>query len=221
MSSDIEHYRSALLPELVSYAKNRPSLATFVPVAKLLGCQFLLSRFPDYELRAQEQPSYQHESVVREALVLLTSRHDSTVEDGLFIGLSILDGLLRHERWRACLTTPERARGLTMLVAGVFDVKNRPDYEKSKAKRTFLQGMTDETQEMLNAWLAPAGPAEVFSERSFASKLFGEPWCCIVFDSLPKAMRFDLTIEATAPPFLPGLLDTTETYVALTLPSLD
>lgn len=204
MMSDLEKYKSEVCEECCLWSGNRQTLASFQPVAKLLGLQYMEAD-ANYNIIVPRQPEEKLEPVVREALALVAMFNDETSLSGKFTAASILEGLLRNDRWRNCLSTQERARGLVMLAVPMT---------------RYNSVVTTDIQRVLNVWLKPQGPYEVFSPRSLACALFGEPWCALVYDGLRDRMELGPIIESTQPQFLEGLL-AIEPQAVVGLPSLE
>lgn len=179
----------------------------FIRLAHFMGCRNLIYA-NGYRLVAPEQPRSNCEDVTRAALVVMLMHIDGVGPDSDIRGLSVLDGLLRNDRWRACLETPSGAYAFVALAARVIAlpdasamavISSEKDWLELHMETTFLAG------DVLKEWLLPPSEARMLSPRMLAAALFGEAWCNIVIDGV-RNLRLDRVIAETRPPFVHGLL---------------
>jgi hypothetical protein len=80
--------------------------------------------------------------------------------------------------------------------------------------------------QLLFAWsmakkILPHHPPALVNSRDLAAVLFGEPWCCLIYDQREsRASMLDL-IHTTAPAFLRGWVEGTVEGQVLALPGLE
>jgi hypothetical protein len=206
LSPGADEFRRSILSLIEEYGGDFARPASANKIFKTLGCTYTVYRGGGYEQVTSEQPAGEHEVVVTEALFLLAAHYDRSDLETIVTGLSILSGLYRNERWTACTTSPEKARSFAALVTHVL---SKHDYCLNNASSGILEfyvEMFDEAQRVLNKWLRPGGPSEVFSPSMLARDMFGDAWCSIVLDASKGGTDIADFIVSTKPEFRPGLI---------------
>lgn len=207
-----------------TYITERDPRSYIVPLLSALGCRHLAEDDRgDWEACTPLQPPEIEEPVIASTLLLALGAHmrlvgsrksTLTIEDE---GVAILDGLSRHNRWRACLNDPRAAYDLaSVLMLG-----------EDKNETTSVAKLASEVRpaavEMLNAWVMPAVSFNVMpSSREVAEALFGGPWCAFALDS--EDLSDEVIVEAfrtDRPPFRQGLVLGVTAAEAVSLPVLD
>jgi hypothetical protein len=198
---------------LLSYFKiDAHSLTDINGLAILLGCPYIGSH-SDLFLQTPEQPAEDCETVAHEAIMamLYSFRSERTLaaqEDKL-----ILSGLTRNDRWMACLASEDAAYAFSATMVH-FLWRLQTSWGMSYAEQLHRDTVRSAVQTVLSQWLGPAETDSGYSSRGMASKLFGEPWCMFVLDSLRDTDSRTSIILASRPAFAAGLL-TCDVKVAL------
>jgi hypothetical protein len=191
-----------------------------------LGCQTAWSTHG----RTVTQPDAADEPLVRKTLVHCLLRFIGDVESDLHYqdGWSILDGLVRNDRWRDALQTLKGSYALVYLVTTVS--QEYADVYKSARGSTFFErrqqllSIKDPFCDLLNNWLHPSAPfSEVPEAETMIRAIFGDFWFELALaDRADMAILWPSAIRALHPPFLPDITPAAPAEMAArTLPALD
>jgi hypothetical protein len=172
-----------------------------IPLGELatdLGCRSGLPN--DLRVSTPPQPKPEDEDLVVTSLIsaLRTSvdRYcDDTDKE------SIIDGLLRNDRWRACLNTPEDAYCLAQVLIMFF---HNMDLEEGYL--TFRASMAEGVRDAVSQWIRPRELPAKMSAMEMARLLFGVAWCELRLESNATKWEINPIIRSDRPPFMPGLL---------------
>lgn len=130
----------------------------------------------------------------------------------------IVAGLLQNDRWRLLLTTEQAARAWACLVSRFFAHGASARRGDDVATISMYRDVAGDLYPALTDWLgADYLDGGCYEDRTFASVLFGDAWCVLVFDARPQHMTLAELVESTLPTFVPGVLpiDTEQAYCAL------
>jgi hypothetical protein len=208
-----------LAPVIKAWLTSSRDLASLAPVADMLGCAHLVKQRDGYRCKKPPQPNTLCETVVSTALVdlLVLNKNDSD-SHSLRIEHTLLDGLLRKERWRSCLETLPAAHAFAALIANFY--ASYPKRPLSIANQSLRVEVHRKLTPALAGWLyAGAGDVQ-YTRRTFACALFGEAWCTLTLDVLADSASLADIIRSTKPQFLPGLVPAQKDDVLLDLPWL-
>jgi hypothetical protein len=213
-------YKERVDAAFATWLRDGQSLNSMAAMATLLGCRHLEVAGGKLHYREPAQPGEQYEAIVRQTLLELLEMHDAQIDSNTVRREhSLLDGLLRNERWRGCLDTVAGANRLVVLVANSYG--DRPDKVGFMGPSQKLCSAVDrELPAMLSAWCPSHTPVPT-SKRELAVALFGEAWTALVFDAdNPERMMVDVIAE-TQPRYLPGLVPAQAEYDEEPLPDLE
>lgn len=189
-------------------------------LASLIGCQ-LLHRHGTPVDDTYASDIARHEPLIKATLVTLLGYTMSrpNTRDSIVDKYSILDGLAKNNRWRACLQTPQTCYDLVGLLTTVSSSFARRE-ETVNMRRSFDVSVCT----ILNAWLKPVIPFDIIPKAdTLVRNLFGNAWCDIVLGgcAIDAMLTFELVaaIEAARPALREGLLPG-PTQVEVCLPAL-
>lgn len=182
------------------------------PLLSVLGCSHL-----DGDTSFEQPPACEELLVTNTLLHALHWYCD--VQGHMVDGVLILDGLLRGQRWKSCLTSTRGAICLTIVLLEFFNGRDSDGYfSYAKGLRSrMLPGVLS----LLNEWLRPVVPLkEPSSVDVLLPSLFGAAWCTIHLTDDSDLWNARLMILNHQPPFVPGLLPAHLTPCAQMLPDL-
>lgn len=218
-------YASTVKSLVDVYVTGGPVEKSFAPLLYILGCRTAIydpqSHYPDrvgQRVDALAPTGSDHEALITETLLTLLRLHagNSPGYDP-HSACSLLGGLYRNNRWRACLGTITAANNLAVLLLDA--ILTWRDF--TAVHPIYLRGLPgfSPIHAMLNAWVAPVQP---FSEKTamaeVACAIFGDAWYDLTFgdeswfsssrDNKCSAINRTITfsIWGTHPLFRPGLL---------------
>lgn len=189
-----------------------------IGLAKLLGC-YSVNLGIDTELSQPDQPSADDEKIVSDALRKMLSLYVSDEGGPDNIETTIIDGLSRHERWRACLDNRASAYAFAVIILRFFE-NGLASRAKSYAEHAHHRTVALTLNEVLLEWLKPESDV-VYTRRSLASALFGEAWCVYTVDTLGRRDSIAKVVESKRPPFVPGALRFDLDLLDENLPDMD
>lgn len=205
---------------------NRARATTLSPFWYALGCVHASpAGWRNFNFVTPPQPVAEHETLVVETLIYaLHSQQLLFTSEPPDNNASLLDGLLRQERWRFCLNSQATAIAFATSLTEFWE--SRP---KSTAGSILLREVSGQVCAVLNAWLKPAvpfsgdpldGPASTYN---VARAMFGDAWCAIALSGLTNDQHWKIPelIREQRPPFLPGLLPTDRSLEHESLPLLE
>jgi hypothetical protein len=197
----------------------RPKTKSVATLAAALGCRHMVRNASGWRIPEHKPNSINHEQIVLQALLSALHWHvrnkDRAPEDGLLL----LDGILRNERWKTCLSTMTSAHDFAMLLIR----------QTSKLRDTkhgvHVHPLMSPVRTMLNGWLCldPKTYTYIPPARPLAEALFGSAWCDLM---LPGAISertpqvIEELIDSTRPSFLPGLCKAQDSVPDMVLPAL-
>jgi hypothetical protein len=192
---------------------------SIAPLLKALGC-----RIPgDSWGVTQESQDPQHESMTRYALLQALNWHAGRNKPCEGNEYSILDGLLKNERWRDCLESAASAYALAVLLLRIaIDLEVDPYLDTNPEYTIAYADLAAAMHDLLTAWCQPSEPITKELRGGVITRaLFGEAlWELVLSDVRQEDWSISEYIAGTRPPFRPGLLPEHLNSVALTLPEM-
>jgi hypothetical protein len=173
--------------------------SAFRTLVELLGC-------PDTHGDVHpRQVTPDDELLIRQTWITLLYRGLSSTGSPLAVERHTLAGLLTNDRWSLLMASEKSAYAFVLLAASFMD---KPYFRQELGppsaghRQLFVRAQLAKT---LEPWL-PFGGADTMTERDIAVAFFGAAWCAIVYDNRPDGVTFEILIEKSQPPFLPGRL---------------
>jgi hypothetical protein len=217
-----EDYIAALVDRFI--ANPIPGSSVCTPLFAALGCTHL-THLPARQdvLVKPDQPEPMYEKLVTQTLIELMHfqlKHPSAITSENI--LTLLDGLLKENRWRACLQDMDTATDFAILLAYFWNASMA-----SGAGVDLLNSVIPRVCEVLNEWVRPANPFKPFDggrpvTYDLASEIFGSTWCALALDGHNISIwSTALIIHEQRPPVLAKLLPSHLQPTAVALPSLD
>jgi hypothetical protein len=201
-------------------------MRTPAPLWHALGCLHVATATDHgFVFVTPPQPAPAHEDLVVKTLLLaMHLQTPLTIVEPPDNVASILDGLLRHDRWRHCLGSHGTAIEFATLLTAFSE-----SAAGSTCCRILLRQVAVPVCSVLNAWLKPeapfsGGPVEgPAAAYKMALAMFGDAWCALALSGLTDEQHWKIPqiILAQRPPFLPGLLPEHLTQANFSLPVLD
>jgi hypothetical protein len=212
----------ALIAHLCAKELNTTEIPLLTDV---LGCH--QPRYADQKwyFHTTAQPDMQHEGLVRDTLKKCVhwfvgkNIHRSYRESGL----AILDGLAKHDRWRACLDDPDDARAFSVLLVSIVHLLiNQADTQYAAIYKSAGVPLV---KTVVDGWL----PGTKFRKDGLPVpyllmlSLFGESWCGMMLDGheLPPSTQLFQLLQSTQAVLMPGVLTCTTAASTVKLPDLD
>jgi hypothetical protein len=215
-----------------SHLTNRTKATLICDLSDHLGCK-RMRMCGGAEIFGLTQPAACHESSVSLALLQFLRSQMRTEARCVYWEdeISIMDGLARNERWRACLADMNDAYDLAALFLRFSRAYWRGADKYSTEAMTVLRREVEQGAfEAFTDWVAPGStkernwePGEWTPEPlSIARTLFGVAWCSMVFtESNASAVDVEAAMRFFRPPFQPGLVPAQIEAAPLSLPELD
>jgi hypothetical protein len=183
-----------------------------------LGCHSVWGEISKFNPVNKQPPESQEPLVLDRFLCILRDTAADPINKSC---MSLIDGLSRNNRWRACVLDNDLAHDLAFVLATATAAMGPlAGFRKNTIYKTVL---APAVCKMLNAWLAPS---EAFKEPPTVSVLaramFGDPWCAINgIDGCDAYEAADI-IRASRPRFLVGLVPTQSGEdIAVELPTME
>lgn len=185
-----------------------------IPIDRLvadLGCRAVIPGVAGISEPPQPEPRY--EAIVTNALVVairtcITIHGDNNDID------SVIDGLIKNNRWRSCLNTADDAYHLVETLVTFHH--NRGLYA---GMHTLQASLSNDVRNVISQWLGgrliPLEMTPIETARLF----FGDAWCYLSLEYDSKHSIIAL-IRRERPPFMPGLLPAHLEPKSLLLPGL-
>lgn len=187
-------------------------------ITKALGCATCAWEPGDgFKGHNSRQPAKSDEPVVVASLVRLALWCVRVNDNSRNSNLAILEGFVRNDRWRACLTDSNSAGALAHVVMSVarYIQIMRP----ANKSGGWPQVAEPVVCKLLNAWLEPAVPyTESPAIDMLVPLLFGSDWLAVA-SALVDMSPGDL-VTALRPPVLPSLLTAPQHLDEVKLPDL-
>jgi hypothetical protein len=190
-----------------------------LPLLMALGCSTLFRQDHEWIYTGPRPVSEDDEPLVRETLVNLLAQLADNHQIWSQSQYSLLDGLSRHDRWRACLADREQTY---MLAAIVLHYSHCSAHSSNALTRS----MSEDVHCMLSSWLNPKTSwPRMPSLEETATAMFGDAWWDFVVVSAAGAdktlFKKALSMTMMRPDFLPGAVSFFPTPHTLTLPPMD
>jgi hypothetical protein len=200
---DSSAYRQAASSLFDTWLENDKHPSSLEPLAEMLGCRYLVYNF-GYTLKEPPPPSPRCASVVNDMLMKLLLQHNPYSILARKVEHTLLDGLLRNDRWRCCLDQLSTAHAFVAILADFIErgAGNLP----APSVRVFHKIVADQLDPVLCEWLGPASGQAGYTRRLFAAALFGQAWCHLVLDRYPSETPLAEIIRETCPRFMAGLV---------------
>lgn len=179
---------------------------SILPLLAKLGCRCLCSEGRTWSNEEFEQPDVVHENLVKNTLLeALIFKFEYPVGNTWFDQFALLDGLARNERWKACLHTAENAHMFAALLLDGAQLVQK--LQKHPAHDLLAQSLIPSVCEILNTWLIPEVPFEVYPPAGvIAQNMFGDAWYCTVLNSEFGIRLTPKEVIAMRPPFVQRLV---------------
>jgi hypothetical protein len=194
---------------------------TLTPLLTDLGCLYF-DTIEGTAVAVQPcQPSDVAEPLVRDTLLRSLRSYIVLAASDPLEGLYLLDGLLRKQRWTACLETSEDAyffADLLLRVSGVICAN------PGEASDAYLDAIRTNVCDALNMWFRPTLPfTDLPDPAVLVRSMFGDAWCDLVI-GLPdeEIIQIDIRpfILSTTPGFATHMLKFKQ-ETAFPLPTLE
>jgi hypothetical protein len=193
--------------------------ADLEPLLSALGCRYSIVRSSVSSVCEPEQPLETDEPLVQKTLLEALHWY-CNVQGYALDGMSLLDGLLRRGRWKACLeSTDDASRLAALLIEFLGALYAGANYTYADELRNRL---LPDVCAMLNDWLRPE--VEFRSTPTAAlllRHLFGDAWCALHLTGADDYWKVKMLVLVEQPPFLPGLLPAHLAVNAEELPELE
>jgi hypothetical protein len=160
------------------------------------------------------QPGLEYEDLVTASLLTaLRISVSITTPDGENSRDSVMDGLLRNNRWRACLSTSDDAYCLVQLFVSFFD-----NLQRDSGASTLRSSLTSDARDAIAQWVLPREMPNQMSALETVRLVFGPAWCAVCLPEDATKWDINLLIRKERPPFMPGLLPVHLDHESLPLP---
>jgi hypothetical protein len=225
---NFEKQLAALIEQHLTRRTENTEESDLNPLLSMLGCRYVAEGRDGVKiLFSPEIFLDEYESLIVPALIeALLSQARRPGGGAPENCMAILDGLLKNERWRACLKSTDTAMALAIMLVDLMDA-----VPYSAAGSTLRDSVLPPFYGMLNEWLRPTAPFDPNEPRDMfkhmfklVRAMFGDHWCDIALsgpEEMEKPWEVPGIIRATRPEFLPGLLPDVVIPIAATLPPLD
>jgi hypothetical protein len=145
------------------------------------------------------QPDLVHEPLVQQTLLTLLRRNGSF---GWQTDFMLLDGFIRHHRWKTCISNTDDALMFTGLLVKTSRLLNW--LQTQKIGPSFRQYVFPELCSILTAWYMPETQiAEFPTPEDVAAHLFGDAWCMLALTDI-EPVEIPKVINSQRPPFRYG-----------------
>jgi hypothetical protein len=194
-----------------------------------LGCQHIvhgneIGRIHSTDtLITPDQPAAEFEPLIRTTLVRTLHPHVNRAGPvGTADDLSLMDGLLRNNRWKACLQTRETAFDLGLLLLYFFEV-----HTNTVSGQRLFSNVGSLVSDVANAWLRPEISFVMYDDIRTASyqlalELFGEAWGTIALSETSNdPASIPMIIRTQRPAIMEYLLPPHLHQAPVPLPSLE
>lgn len=192
------------------------SRANLDALVGLLRCPFIGAGAPssfEFELTPGED-------AVKNAWSTMLRYHDETTNLAFDAERYMICGLLQNDRWRGLFTDAKTARRFAELVA-IYFWNDKPDAGIKELCANDVHYMIwTQLQIAMSHWIPQRAADEIFTLRAFASALFGEAWCCFVYDTRDADVTLSTLLDLHRPDFLPGRLTVDHVQYTALLPDL-
>lgn len=213
-------YESKLRELLATYLSGQSTETSIIPLATAIGCRTNVGG--DRYIRQPMQPDFAHDAFLRRVLLDALRCHATRRAAWSDNGYALLDGLVRHDRWRECLKTLDGAYAFAGLL---LEFSCAADMTVAPNGAALRQAVTGDVCFALKGWLPAVTSLEndVFPKYdALARAMFGDVWCDMILPNVGLAYdNCSLKINAYRPAFLPGLLPEGIEHETETLPTLD
>lgn len=228
----MDEYEQRIETAFDRHVNRRPPHLSLCPLMLALGCSHL-TRDPDtYRpyIQTPEQRDVKYEPLILRTLIATLRRHVADLDNrsewspelttAWADPFSIMSGLSKNQRWRACLDSPETTYDLVALIfhfGSVLETLRPPEATPEQKIEASEDGRL-----LLNEWLAPTH-FEVFPDATrLTLELFGEAWALLGSAGTEVgSYRFVDVILANRPTLRNGLVPNESAPVDLALPAMD
>jgi hypothetical protein len=165
------------------------------------------------------QPNPVYEPLILQTLLTALRYHAGARNDDSN-GESILNGLLRNNRWRACLESLDDAYKFVAVVACFY--ANFESGILNNNKNDLQSHNIEPLKKVIVEWLGvSAAESEKMTKMLFLRQTFGNLWCEFALSENMPLWDILPIISAVRPPFVTGLLPAQLETAAQTLPCLE
>jgi hypothetical protein len=190
----------------------------YLPLATLMGCHYVDFVKGEWTLCNAPAIDASAEIAVGTALLQIIRSYDPDSAMSGWVARTVLHRLLDCDHWRSFMATEDDVYVFAVFVARFFNPYHVPAMVAGDKQLWELTRV--KLYHELKEWLPEYTESTQFDARTFASALFGEAWCALVYDAMPRGLLLPDLIASTHPPFLPGRLGVDRAEVPLALPAL-
>jgi hypothetical protein len=200
--------------------RGRSTFDEIEPLTTALGCRTLVFKQTAWRVTHPKQPDAADEALVVEALLRALRYHRYRFAANREDSYSILDGLTRNNRWRACLDSREKTYSLALLLIEI--AVHKRDVAANGGVSALLDVMEPDVCVLMGAWLDQDTPEKIPTVNEMARYFFNDLWCDLHLsdDSLTAVALTRLILRET-PPFLSGIMRTQFEPVGAPLPDME
>jgi hypothetical protein len=195
-------YQTKVTDLLNAYLAGKSS---FMHLAAVIGCR--VNNFGGDPIELPLQPAWEHDAFLRSVLLDYLRCHATKKADWSDNGYALLDGLVRHARWRECLNTMDDAYAFAGLL---LEFSFAADMTVAPRGAAFRQAVTPDVCFALKDWLPTVTclQTDLFpTTEVLARALFGDLWCDMMLPDVGLEYHNCASkITAYRPEFRPGLL---------------